>query len=136
MVSEIRYIKASMKLGHTLTLYHKGEKLLTEQAKLISSLARLKDVKEVADGKGLHLTSTDFDCWLDIDETTAQSFVAELQGKITEQEKVIAQLKGRLSNENYVKNAPKHIVAQTRDQLKNAEEQLEKLSQEHARFVS
>jgi valyl-tRNA synthetase len=134
IVTEIRNIKATMKLGRTNVLYHKGEKLLAEQKDLICSLAGIADVSEVDEGDGLHLTSPDFDCWLDIDEATAQGFVAELKTRIEEQNKVLAQLKGRLSNENYVKNAPKAIVEQTRAQLKEASEQLQKLLEEEKRF--
>jgi valyl-tRNA synthetase len=134
VVTEIRYIKASMKLGHTNVLYHRGEKFLEEQKQLICSLARIKDVVEVEDGEGLHLTSPSFDCWLDIDQETAQAFVVELGQKIIEQEKLIAGLNGRLSNDSYVKNAPKAIVEETRGQLKTAQEQLQKLSEEKARF--
>lgn len=136
LVTEIRYIKATMKLGHTNVLYHKGEKFLEEHKQLICALARIKDIIEVKDGDGLHLTGPAFDCWLDIDNATAQAFVAELGQKIAEQENTITQLNGRLSNDSYVKNAPKAIVEQTRDQLENAKEQLQKLSEERSRFSS
>ena len=136
LVSEIRYIKGAMHLGSTLNLYHTGEKLLEEQSVLITSLARLKSVSKVGDGHGLHLTSVPFRCWLDIDLATAQSFAKELSSKISDQEKVVAQLKGRLSNDSYVKNAPKQIVEETRAQLQLAQETLLKLQEEHARFIS
>lgn len=135
LVSEIRYIKGSMQLGNKLNLYHTGEPLLEEQQALICSLARIASVTVVADGHGLNLTSVPFTCWLDIDAETAQSFIRELSTKISEQEKLIAQLKGRLSNDSYVKNAPKHLVTETRSQLESAEIQLEKLSQEHKKFA-
>lgn len=134
IVTEIRYIKSTMKLGHTNVLYHKGEKFLEEQKQLICTLARIRDVVEVADGDGLHLTSPAFDCWLDIDNATAQAFIKELSSQIEQQQKVIARLNDRLGNDNYVKNAPKRVVDETRDQLKNAEEQLHKLSEEQKRF--
>ncbi len=134
LVTEIRYIKASMKLGHTNVLYHRGAQLLNEQRQLIANLARVKDVVEVEDGDGLHLTTTAFDCWLDIDAATAESFVRELGNQIEQQQKAISQLEGRLSNESYVKNAPNRLVDETRDQLESAKQQLQKLSDEQARF--
>lgn len=136
LVTEIRFIKASMLLGNSLNLYHKGESLLEEQKVLIAKLARINDVRQVEDGKGLNLTSVPFTCWLDIDTATAQTFVAELQRKIDEEEKAIAQLNARLSNESYVRNAPKHVVDQTREQLQNVQERLQKLQVEHARFTN
>lgn len=134
IVTEIRYIKATMKLGHQHVLYHHGVKFLEEHKALICSLARIADVAEVDAGDGLHLTGPPFDCWLDIDQETAQAFVKELGQKISDQEKTIAQLNGRLSNDSYVKNAPKQVVEQTRDQLKMAQEQLQKLQEEQKRF--
>ena len=136
IVTEIRYIKGVMGLKHDIQLYHTGEALLTDQGPLIQSLARLGGVTEVSDGHGLHLTSVPFRCWLDIDQETAQNFVKELQSKIADQEKVAKQLEGRLSNDSYVKNAPKAIVEETRDQLKTAQQQLKKLQDEHSRFSS
>lgn len=135
IVTEIRYIKGVMHLHGGISLYHTGEKLLEEQGGLIASLARLDSVQYVRDGHGLHLTSVPFRCWLDIDQETALHFVKELEGKIKEQEQVVKQLEGRLSNDSYVKNAPKAIVEQTRDQLKAAGEQLAKLQEEHKRFA-
>ncbi|HEX8524471.1 MAG TPA: valine--tRNA ligase [Tepidisphaeraceae bacterium] len=41
--------------------------------------------------------------------------------------KQISALRGRLSNESYTKKAPPHLVKQTQDQLKEAEEELAKL---------
>lgn len=135
IVTEIRYIKGTMHLRTGISLFHTGEKLLEEQGDLITSLARLDSVQSVRDGHGLHLTSVPFRCWLDVDQETALHFVKELESKITEQEQVIKQLEGRLSNDSYVKNAPKAIVEQTRDQLKTAQEQLKKLQEEHTRFA-
>jgi valyl-tRNA synthetase len=135
IVSEIRYIKGAMHLRGGISLYHTGEKLLEEQGDLIAALSRVDGVKQVRDGHGLHLTSVPFRCWLDIDQETAHHFVEELTIKIAEQQKVIAQLEGRLSNDSYVKNAPSAVVDQTRDQLSEAKTQLEKLQAEHTRFA-
>jgi valyl-tRNA synthetase len=136
IVTEVRYIKGAMHLRGGISLYHTGEQILEEQGDLIASLARLEKVAAVKDGHGLHLTSVPFSCWLDIDQETATHFVTELSSKIEEQQKVIKQLEGRLSNDSYVKNAPKAVVDQTRDQLKEAETQLTKLRAEHDRFAA
>lgn len=136
LVTEIRYIKGVMQIRGDLHLYHTGESLLTDQATLITSLARIKGVAEVKDGHGLHLTSVPFRCWLDIDEQTALAFTEEINSKVIDQQKVIQQLEGRLSNDSYVKNAPKAIVEQTHAQLESAREQLKKLQEQLARFSS
>jgi valyl-tRNA synthetase len=117
-----------------VTLYYTDVSFMQENAALIKRLARLQDVTEVKDGTGLYLTETPYRCWLDIDQRTAQAYLKELEGKQAAQESLIKQLEGRLANDSYTKNAPHHIVAQTKDQLTEAKAQLEKLAQEHARF--
>lgn len=136
VVSEIRYIKSVLNIHSGLNLYHNDVQLLEEQSDLISNLARLESVTSVLDGQGLNLTSVSFKCWLDIDHQSAHRYAKELQSQIDSQEKIITQLNSRLSNDSYVKNAPKDIVRQTHDQLQKATEQLEKLREDHKRFSS
>jgi valyl-tRNA synthetase len=135
LVSEVRYIKGVMHLRGGLHLYHSGEPFLAKHGELIAKLAGVDAVKQVADGDGLHLTSVALRCWLDVDHETASNFAAEIKHKLAAQQKVIAGLQGRLSNDSYVKNAPKAVVDQTRDQLEEATTQLEKLQGEHERFA-
>ncbi|MDB5186016.1 MAG: valS [Candidatus Saccharibacteria bacterium] len=134
IVSEVRYIKGVMRLRNNVTMYHTGETFIIEHADLIKRMAGLGDIAEVRSGQGLHLTSTPYKAWLDIDFGTAEHFLGELTKKREDQEKVIAQLEGRLSNKNYVDNAPKQIVEQTKAQLEEAKVALSKVIEEHGRF--
>ena len=54
--------------------------------------------------------------------------------KIQETTNSIAQLEGRLSNKNYVDKAPKELVEQTKQQLKDAKTKLEQQQAQHERF--
>lgn len=135
IVTEVRYIKSTLKMNSGLTMYHTGDEFILENAGLIKSLSYLSAIKEVSDGRGLHLISTRRRIWLDIDQETANHFVAELKTKIENQQQLIKNLEGRLANTSYVDNAPKEIVEQTRDQLKEARETLGKVMQEHDRFA-
>lgn len=133
MVTEIRLISKSLSLKG-LTLYHTNVGFINDDSPAIKLLSRLKDVKNVEKGNGLYLTSTKNVCWLDIDMATARSYLVELAGKRDEQLSSIKQLEGRLSNDNYVKNAPKQVVDQTKDQLSDAKSLLESIQQEIKRF--
>ena len=97
-------------------------------------MAGLDDVCEVKDGKGLNLTTTDQNCWLDIDQQAIKHFIEQLEKKKLAQEKNINQLNTRLSSKDYLKNAPGHIVSQTKDQLKETQQQLNKIVAEIERF--
>lgn len=133
IVVEARYIVNALKVNGA-TLYYTDVPFLTKNAALIAQLARLKGVEEVRSGEGLKLTSTKYGCWLDIGHSEAQKYLGELEAKQAAERNLIAQLEGRLSNASYAKNAPKHIVDQTKAQLKEAKERLAKLQAEHTRF--
>lgn len=135
IVTEVRYIKSSLKINNGLTMYHTGDEFIGTNADLIKSLAHLGAVKEVSDGHGLHLTSTKHKAWLDIDQETANHFAADLEKQIEYQQNLIKNLETRLANKSYVSGAPKHIVEQTNDQLNVAKETLTKIKLEHERFA-
>jgi valyl-tRNA synthetase len=118
------------------TLYFIDAPLLAENSELIARLAKLHAVKQVESGEGLHLTQTKYKSWLDIDQATAKNYLKELEAKKADQTAVIDRLKGRLANKSYVDNAPKQIVEQTKQQLKEAEAVLNGILREYERFNS
>lgn len=133
IVSESRFIIRALKTKD-VTLYYHDAPLVADNAELIKRLARLKSVSEGQGSEGVALTSTQLACWLDIDPETAKAYGHELKAKQAVQEKVIAQLEGRLANKSYVDNAPEAVVEQTKTQLTEAKTQLEALQAEQARF--
>lgn len=135
IVNEIRYIRGALKLKTDSTLYHKGDEFIEGHAEFIQSLAKLSRVEKVVDGHGLNLVTTDHVCWLDIDLESAQRFVAELDDKLKELDDTIDGLTKRLENKSYTKNAPKQIVEQSKQQLKDAKELAEKTRAERDRFA-
>ncbi|HSH18326.1 MAG TPA: valine--tRNA ligase [Candidatus Saccharimonadales bacterium] len=134
IVVETRFIMNALKV-QLPTLYYTDVPFLTENADIIKKLARLADVTEVRDGTGLYLTSTKYHCWLDIDEATARGYRKQLDEKRAAAEQSIKQLQARLENKAYVDNAPRQVVGQTRQQLKDAEAQLEALTKEYERYA-
>lgn len=133
IVSEVRYITTALEVKYP-SLYFKKQPFLAENAKLISSLAKLNNCAEVEAGKGMHLTNTKIDCWLDIDLITAQKYVTKLRVNKLEKEAVIEKLQKRLDNKAYTSKAPKEVVNQTKEQLKTERELLVKLEQELDNF--
>ncbi|MGC1177321.1 MAG: class I tRNA ligase family protein, partial [Candidatus Saccharimonadales bacterium] len=135
IVTEVRFILKALKTS-SVTLYYTDAPLIADNADLIKQLSRLQNVVEAPEGQGIRLTSTRHDAWLDIDPAAAQAYQKELAGKRARQEAVIKQLEARLKNKNYVNNAPKTVVEQTKTQLTEATELLESIHQEVARFDS
>ncbi len=134
IVSEIRYIKAALHLRSGPALYHSGDAFIGEHATLIKALTHVSEVTEVKDGEGLHLVSTPHHAWLDIDQETANHYATELRAQVTQHEATVKNLQARLANKAYAQNAPKAIVEQTKQQLRDAQTVLEKVRAEQARF--
>jgi valyl-tRNA synthetase len=115
-------------------LYYTDVPFLGANSVLLTRMAGLGGVEEVESGTGLQLTSTAYTCWLSVDATTIQSYADKLAEQITTAERTLVQLRGRLANKAYVENAPEAIVAQTKEQLLEAEAALERLKTEAERF--
>jgi valyl-tRNA synthetase len=135
IVSEVRYLTKTLSVNPgDITLYYTDVPFLAENAPILTQLTHLSHVEEVQDGNGVYLTQTKYRCWLDIDAATARHYADELAVKHAATEKVITQLEARLDNKSYVKQAPKHVVDQTKSQLRDAQELLENIQREIERF--
>jgi valyl-tRNA synthetase len=134
IVAEARFITKALKATGAKLCYKKDD-FLRDNAAVIKRLARLQDVVQAEQGQGLHLTGTKHACWLDIEHSAAQTYFTEMQAKQGQQINAIKQLKARLANKSYVANAPREVVEETRQQLKEAEELLATMQQEMQRFT-
>jgi valyl-tRNA synthetase len=135
IVTEVRAVTHAMGLSKP-NLYYTDVPFLGGSSALVARLAGLDSVQEVSSGTGLQLTSTKHRSWLDVDLSQMRDYADKLGEQITAQEKLAEQLQARLDNAGYVKNAPKEIVAETRQQLLEAMGSVERLKPEQARFRS
>jgi valyl-tRNA synthetase len=133
IVTETRFITKTLGVADA-TLYYTDVPFLAENAKLIKRLAHLANVSEVRDGTGLYLISTPYRCWLDIEPSATSQYFKQLATKLATQKVVVDRLKKRLGDKKYLTKAPKDIVKQTKDQLTEAESQLQAINQEYERF--
>lgn len=133
LVSEIRNLKAEIGAGE-LKLIFTGSELLASNQALIKKLAGISDIERVGQGSGLALSS--FDAWLDLQPQVVRAYLKKLQDKRDEQASYRDRLKKQLANAGYVKSAPAHIVAETKDRLAQAEMLLSKLDEQIATIRS
>lgn len=133
IVVETRAIVKALGLADA-HLYYTDVPFLASNAELLTRLARITGVREVDAGSGLHLTGTPYKCWLDVDSNIARTYVESLQAQIAEQQSLIASYEKRLSNEAYVRQAPKQLVEETRQQLQDAKTKVERLTAEQSRY--
>ncbi|MBP9821098.1 valine--tRNA ligase [Candidatus Saccharibacteria bacterium] len=133
IISEIRHITSVLQTTNTI-LYFTNNQFLRESSKMIIQFTGIIDVKEVASGKGLHLTTTKHSCWLDIGIDTATAYSAKLNTQKTQKEAAIKRLQQRLDNKAYTQNAPKEVIEQTKQQLADEQLLLAKLQKELTTF--
>ncbi len=135
LVAEVRQITSELQvIGRSL--YYEDAPFLADNADLVKKLTRLKNIRQVESGIGLQLTQANYSAWLDIDSETIQRHGAKLKEAQTDLEKQIARLSDRLANRSYVKQAPKEVVKQTKDQLTERQAQLAKVVSDQTRFSS
>ena len=133
IVTETRAIISKLKLRKT-RLYFTDVNFLNDHADLIAGLAGLEGVFEVADGKGLTLTSTSHRCWLDVDRETIERYATQLKKQLEEAQNTREGYQKRLDNSAYIKKAPKALVEETKQQLADSEALIENIQTEISRF--
>jgi valyl-tRNA synthetase len=133
IVTEARAIIQAVEVNTPMMHYHQAPVVAANEA-LIARLARLSGVQPAEVPAGVKLTSTTYEVRLDISDAAAAAYVDKLTGKQVDVERTIAQFEGRLKNKAYVQNAPAAVVAQTREQLADAEARLASIKQEMQRF--
>lgn len=134
IVTETRTIVSALKLRST-KLYYTDVPFLRDHNELIAGLSGIDDVQEVEDGKGLHLTKTAHRCWLDVDKETTEIYTAKLHKQLKGAQNKLEGYKKRLANESYVKQAPKKLVEETKEQLNSSEILVKNIEHEIARFA-
>ena len=132
IVKESRGIIKALE-AKNVTLYFDNNELIANNSLNIKFLAKLKNVEQGIIKNGFMLTSTK-QAWLDIDQNLANKYTRELDEKRTKQEQIIKNLKARLSNKNYVANAPEKVVNETKSHLIEAEKLLESIESEQKKF--
>jgi valyl-tRNA synthetase len=133
IVGETRYITKVLDVKQ-VSLYFYKQPFLEENAELIKTLGRLDKVVEVESGRGMRLTQTKFDCWLDIDTNTTKRYMTKLHTNKLENEANIDKLKNRLDNKAYSSKAPASVIKQTKDQLQSEKSLLDKIEKEITNF--
>lgn len=123
IISEIRAIKTELELAD-VSLYYRDGELLDQGKPLVTKLARISSVEQVARGEGLTLTNTSINCWLGVDHTTIKRYHGILENKKVATERYLAGLKAKLDNPAFKKSAPKEVVELAATQYNGAQQKL------------
>ena len=125
--AESRYVTSELPGNQRYVLLFQNDSLIADNALLIKHLARLKDIAEVDQPRGLRLAASNREAWLDIDEKTLYEHQSNLEKRLVETRLHLKKLKARLENDNYLKKAPPHLVEETKLEVEDTSKLIERL---------
>ena len=130
LVTEIRFVVSELPGNERYELYYGSDSLIADNTELIQHLAKLKGVEQGQLEKGLPLAVANREAWLDVSEETLYEHQTALEVRLAEARARVTMLNGRLSNPSYTDKAPAHLVEQTRDELHETEQRIERMVRE------
>ena len=129
LVTETRFVAKELP-GGKQTMVYEHDSLVADNAEVIARLAGLAAVEYVDTPSGLRLAVPNREAWLKVDPEVLYEHQHKLEARLAECKQRILQLEGRLSNEGYVKNAPKKVVTESRAELETQHELERRLGRE------
>lgn len=130
LVVEARYVMSELPGNEKYALLYQNDTLIDDNRDLIRHLAKVKEVTEVDQARGLRLASSNREAWLDVNEETLYEHQTNLETRLAETRAFVKNLEARLSNESYVSKAPEHLVEESRSQLETKKALIERLEDE------
>jgi len=119
LITEIRFVTSELPGNKKYSLIYQNDSLIEDNAKLVKRLSKLGDVSKQEEARGLRLPSSGREAWLDVSAETLYEHQTNLETRLADTHKEIANLEARLSNESYVAKAPKALVDETKAQLES-----------------
>lgn len=116
IVTETRFV-ANELAPEKPALIYEDDSLVNEHASLIKHLAKVSEVKQTGQPKGLRLAIPNHELWLEISDDTLYQHQSKLELRLVDVRANIDRLQARLQNPGYLLSAPEAIVAETRKQL-------------------
>ena len=102
---------------------------LSMATKYIERLAKVKEITFVKSKVENAVTdiSDNLESYISLDGIDLTPIIKRLKAQQIKLEKEVGKLSGMLSNKNFIANAPKEVVEQNQEQLKNSKNKLEKV---------
>jgi valyl-tRNA synthetase len=132
LVEEIRFIRANTKNAVTTDILHTNSDL-NDFEKLIKSLAKISSISFTKDVRGLKLNSYK-NVWLEMTDEQLRELKLSLNRQIMDLEQRKEIIKKRLANKSYLKNAPKELVNESKNDLLSLESTINSLKEQTSKF--
>lgn len=130
LVVETRYVLSELPAGKKYSIVYQQDSLIQDNAELIAWLARLQEVSQADQPKGLRLAASNREAWLDVDEETLYEHQTNLEKRLADARQEEFTLAKRLENPSYVHQAPEHLVEETRQLLETKKALIARLEHE------
>lgn len=122
LVNELRNIQGQLP-NRKYRLVYDESRVVEDNEELITSLARLKDVKHDHTPHGLRIVLPRSTTWLELSGEEILSYKDDLQAKLDKLKNEIYALEKRLSNKGYIEKAPEKLVEETKRNLSDKRRQ-------------
>ena len=130
LIVEARFVISELPGNKRYALLYQNDTLIADNVEVIKHLAKLSDVTEVQQARGLRLAASNREAWLDVDEDTLYEHQHNLELRLAETRQFVSTLESRLSNEGYLAKAPAHLVDESRRDLQSKQALIERLQTE------
>jgi valyl-tRNA synthetase len=130
LITEIRYVTSELPGTRRYTLFYQDDSLIADNEQLVRQLAKLTEVTHVDQSRGIRLAASGRDAWIDVDTDTLYEHQSNLEKRLAEARSIVQTLEKRLSTESYLAKAPHHLIEESRQQLRQQHELVDRLERE------
>lgn len=127
LVAEARYVTSELPGNKRYSMLYQNDSLIADNLEIIQHLARVEQIKEVDQARGLRLAASNREAWLDIDQETLYEHQSNLEKRLAHTRTHHKNLTDRLANPRYIEKAPAHLVEETKQELIDTEQLIERL---------
>ena len=114
--------------GKKYDLLYDNDSLVADNQLLIKTLAKVPAINALnGSPRGLRLALANHELYLDVPEQVVTDYKEALTEKILSVGRELDALNTRMSNPNYVKKAPEHLVKETEEQIREKESLIARL---------
>lgn len=130
LIIEARYVMSELPGNKRYGLLYQNDSLIADNVEIIKHLAKVSDVTEVDQARGLRLAASNREAWLDIDADTLYEHQHNLETRLAETRQFVSTLEARLGNEGYIAKAPAALIEESRSQLESKKTLIQRLEDE------
>ena len=117
LVEEGRWVISELPGHEKYDLLYGNDGLVESNKQLIKHLMKLGGVIKTDQPRGLRLATANREAWLDIDGETLYQHQTNLELRLSQARELAKKLETRLNNPGYIDKAPGYIIEETRQQL-------------------